>query len=113
MLREIVSSVGPILGLCHTHPSLAELGLLTLISFLIGCCCGGIFVGFLVSGKLRSLAGGRAEIRTSTSKLPSIFFPAVREVPMCICSGPAGLHGSQELLENEGGQHRLARKAVE
>ena len=60
-----------------------------------------------------SVSPGRAEIRTSTSELPALIFLAVGEVPLCISFGPAGLHGSQDLRENEGGQHRLAHKAVD
>jgi hypothetical protein len=73
----------------------------------------GFWQAEIVSRANSGVSSGRAEIRTSTSELPSIFFPAVREVPLCISSGRAGLHGSQKLLENEGGQQRLARKAVE
>ena len=57
MLREFLSSVGPFLGLCHSHPSLAELGLFALISFIVGFCCGGLTIGFIVSSRFRQLLG--------------------------------------------------------
>ena len=57
MLRELYQAISPLLGYCHNTPALAEIGLLVILAFLIGCCCGGVLVGILASRKLRVVVG--------------------------------------------------------
>ena len=51
MLSDILSALGPVVGLCHSTPRLAELILLFLVAFILGFCCGGIIVGLLISAR--------------------------------------------------------------
>ena len=56
MLGEFLSALGPVLGWCQYSPRFAELVLLVLISFSIGCCCGGLLVGLVASAHCRGFA---------------------------------------------------------
>ena len=55
MLREIFSQVIPLIGLCSHQHHIAELVLLGLVTFVLGCCCGGILAGLFFSHRCRSL----------------------------------------------------------
>ena len=57
MLRDLIPVVAPLLGSwCYSQPRLSEYLLLGLLCFCLGCCCGGILVGLLISARCRVLA---------------------------------------------------------
>jgi hypothetical protein len=61
MLRDSLSAVSPVLGLCDHPYRLAELILLAITCFCLGFCIGGCVIGFLLSPRLR-LLGSRLVI---------------------------------------------------
>ena len=55
MLREALSAIGPFLGYCDHPIRFAELILLALLFFILGCCCGGILIGLILSPWIRNI----------------------------------------------------------
>ena len=55
MLKDFLSVVSPILGICDHPFRLAEIILLSLTCFTVGCCLGGCVVAVCLSPRLRQV----------------------------------------------------------